>query len=80
MKLFSALAMLACLSSAALADPDTKVIQGCEVKRVENGNYYNLVDRTCRFGGTQDNDPSGYRLADFDSNPATPETFGYVDR
>ena len=75
------LAVLAAVSTAALADGDAvKTIQGCEVKQVENGNYYNLVDATCSFSGAQDNDTGAFRLADFDRDPATPDTFGYIER
>lgn len=73
---------LALADTAVEAPPaaEAKFIQGCEVKKVANGNYYNLVDPSCRLSGTQDNDPSGYRLGDYDNDPETPDTFGWDER
>ena len=44
-----------CLSAAVAAAGETKILGGCEVKKVENGNYFNRVDPTCVLFGIDDN-------------------------
>lgn len=76
--LFYPAAMLVVFAVPALAGPslapdgaqvtaETRIFQGCEVKRVTNGNYYNLVDPDCRFSGTSAGDDDRRR------DPVEPE-------
>lgn len=73
-----ALVILAIAVGVAFADTP-KMIRGCEVKQVENGNYYNLVDATCVMSATDAREGSS-TYADFDNNPKTPDTFGHIER
>lgn len=46
------------MASATLASADTIMVQGCEVVKATNGNYYNLVDVNCKYAGSAF-DPTG---------------------
>lgn len=42
------------LGTTTIASAETKTINGCEVVKAENGNYYNRVDPTCSLGSAFD--------------------------